>query len=231
MNCIAIIPARGGSKRIPRKNVKPFLGKPILAYGIEAALHSELFETVMISTDDQEIGDIARLYGADFPFFRSQKNAGDTAGTVDVLLEVLDQYEQKGKTFEYGCCIYPTAPFITPEKLKAAFQWLKQGAFDSVFPVLKFSYPIQRALRIKSDERIEMMQPENLNRRSQELEPAYHDSGQFYFFKTSVLRTQGRLWTGNTGAIVLSEMEAHDIDHEEDWAVAEFKYRITFHET
>lgn len=230
MSCIAIIPARGGSKRIPRKNIKNFLGKPIMAYGIEAALESGLFEQVMVSTEDTEITEIARQYGAKVPFLRSLENADDHSTTVDVLLEVLDQYQQRGQTFEYGCCIYPTAPFVTSAKLKEAYKLLQQSSFDCVFPVLRFSFPIQRALHLDQEQRIRLVQPEHLNTRSQDLEPAYHDSGQFYFFKIDSLRQKKQLWTDQTGAIPVSEMEAHDIDNEEDWAVAEFKYRITFHE-
>ncbi len=228
MKCIAIIPARGGSKRIPKKNIRPFLGKPIMAYGIEAALQSGIFEEVMVSTDNQEIAAIAQQYGATFPFFRSDQTSGDFATTVDVLLEVIEKYEAKGFYFDYACCIYPTAPFITPQKLTSAFELLKNGRYDSVFPVLPFSFPIQRALRINEDNRIEMCQPENLSMRSQDLEATYHDSGQFYFFHTKTIKEQKRLWTDNTGVIVLTEMEAHDIDNEEDWMVAEFKYRVTF---
>lgn len=230
MSCIAIIPARGGSKRIPRKNIKDFLGKPIMAYGIEAALESGLFEEVMVSTEDKEITDIARQYGASVPFSRSLKNADDHATTVDVLLEVLGQYEQRGQSFKYGCCIYPTAPFVTAKKLTEAFELLQQGSFDCVFPVLRFGFPIQRALYLDPEKRIRLVQPEHISTRSQDLEPAYHDSGQFYFFDVNTMRQKKQLWTDQTGAVIVSELEAHDIDNEEDWAVAEFKYRITFHE-
>ncbi len=231
MSCIAIIPARGGSKRIPRKNIKAFLGKPIIAYGIEAALNSGLFETVMVSTEDAEIAEVAQLLGAGYPFARSQENADDHATTVDVLLEVLEQYEQRGQSFEYGCCIYPTAPFVTAKKLTEAFELLQQQSYDCVFPVLRYGFPIQRGLFLDSERRIRMIQPEHIHTRSQDLEPAFHDSGQFYFFNVAALRKKKQLWTSHTGAITLSEMEAHDIDNEEDWAIAEFKYRINFHES
>lgn len=226
MKCIAIIPARGGSKRIPGKNIRSFLGRPIIEYGVEAAVQSGLFDTVMVSTDSDAIADVAQNVGASFPFYRSEKNAGDFATTLDVIKEVLDAYKEKGKTFEYVCCIYPTAPFITSEKLKTAFDLLIKNNYDSVFPVLRFSFPIQRALRINKEERVEMCQPENISARSQDLEPTYHDSGQFYFFRAKPILEQKRLWTDNTGAIVVPEMEAHDIDTEEDWEIAEFKYQI-----
>ena len=230
MSCLAIIPARGGSKRIPRKNIKPFLGKPIIAYAIEAALDSKLFTSVMVSTEDEEIAKIAQQYGADFPFSRSKKNADDHATTADVLLEVLEEYKRRGQVFEYACCIYPTAPFLTAKKLLEAYEMLKQHQFDTVFPVLRFNSPIQRALRLDDQQQIALFQPQHISTRSQDLEPAYHDSGQFYFFEVAALRQKKQLWTNHSGAIILSEMEAHDIDHEEDWAIAEFKYRITFNE-
>jgi N-acylneuraminate cytidylyltransferase len=226
MKNIAIITARGGSKRIPRKNIRPFLGKPIIAYSIKAALQSGLFQEVMVSTDDQEIAEIAREYGASVPFMRSEATANDYATTAAVLLEVLQQYRGQGKTFEYACCLYPTAPFVTPELLQKAFHKLQDEQLDSVFPVLPFSFPIQRALRLDAQQHISMFYPEHLTTRSQDLEKAYHDSGQFYFFKTQVLMELGKLITDKTGAILLKEWQAQDIDHEDDWKVAEFKFQM-----
>ncbi len=148
---IAIITARGGSKRIPRKNIKDFLGKPIMAYSIEAALSSGLFDTVMVSTEDEEIAEISRKYGAEVPFFRSEKTAGDFATTNDVLLEVIAEYEKRGQSFEIGACLYPTAPFVTADKLKDAMgKFLKSGA-DTLIPVVPFSYPPQRAMVVEKD--------------------------------------------------------------------------------
>jgi pseudaminic acid cytidylyltransferase len=226
MKKIAIIPARGGSKRIPRKNIKPFLGKPIIAYSIQAALESRLFDEVMVSTDDDEIAFIAKNLGAKIPFLRSTENADDFATTVDVVLEVLDQYEKQDTFFDFGCCIYPTAPFLSPDILQKAFEKMESEQLDSIFPVLPFSFPIQRAVKINANNRIEMFQPEYLNRRSQDLEKAYHDSGQFYWFSISMIQQEKKLWGNNTGVLVLSEMEAHDIDTLEDWKVAEFKYKL-----
>jgi N-acylneuraminate cytidylyltransferase len=225
-NNIAIIPARGGSKRIPRKNIKPFCGKPIIAYSIEAAIASNLFDEVMVSTEDEEIATIAKQYGAKVPFMRSEKNADDYAGTVDVLIEVLEEYNRQGFTFDYGCCIYPTAPFITNTLLKQAFDKLIKEKLDAVFPVMPFSFPIQRALKINKDGLIQMFYPEHLNSRSQDLEKAYHDSGQFYFFNMDSLLSKKKIYSDNTGVIILNEMQAHDIDNEDDWAVAEFKYQL-----
>lgn len=226
MKKIAIIPARGGSKRIPRKNIRPFLGKPIIAYSIETALASNLFDEVMVSTDDAEIASIAKSYGAKVPFLRSAENANDYASTVDVLLEVLQSYE-KGE-FDIGCCIYPTAVFVSKEKLTSALSWMTSESFDSVFPVLPFSFPIQRAIKIQKDGRVSMFQPQYLTTRSQDLEPAYHDSGQFYWFSIETLKSKRKMWTDNSGVIITPEMEAHDIDTPEDWKIAEFKYKVAF---
>lgn len=226
---LAIIPARGGSKRIPGKNIKDFLGQPIIAYSIQAALESELFSEVMVSTDSQKIAELAKTYGASVPFLRSNKNADDFATTVDVILEVLNQYENQGRAFEFACCIYPTAPFIQADLLKKAFNNLVEKGADCVFPVLPFSSPIQRAIKMDSDGQMALFQPEHLTTRSQDLEKAYHDAGQFYWFEVERLKYNKALWTSHTFPLIISELEAHDIDHPEDWAVAEFKYKLRQH--
>jgi pseudaminic acid cytidylyltransferase len=225
MSRIAIIPARGGSKRIPRKNIKPFLGKPIIAYSILSALSSRLFDEVMVSTDDQEIAEVAKRYGASVPFLRTPKNSDDEASTFSVLEEVIGDYKKQDRDFKYGCCIYPTAPFVTKAKLEEGFRYLSKYDFDSVFPVLRFSYPVQRALRL-TDNRISMIDPHYLNSRSQDLEVAYHDSGQFYWFKVDTLLRQRHMFSANSGAIVISELEGQDIDSELDWKLAELKYEV-----
>lgn len=226
MSRLAIIPARGGSKRIPRKNIKPFLGKSIIAYSIEAALSSGLFDEVMVSTDDEEIAVIARKYGAEVPFVRSSKNANDFATTLDVIEEVINTYAGKNKRFSEACCIYATAPFVSSNLLIESQALFEQKKYDSLFPVLKFGFPIQRAMCRNEDGLTVMMQPEHLTTRSQDLEAAYHDCGMFYWFKPEVALREGRLWTNNCGSIVLSEMDAHDIDTPQDWEVAEFKYGL-----
>jgi len=225
MSTIAIIPARGGSKRIPRKNIRPFLGNPIIAYAIEAAQQSGLFSDVMVSTDDVEIADTARQYGASVPFLRSDKCADDFATTSDVLLEVLTRYQQQGQTFDFACCLYPTAPFVTSDLLRQAFSTLADGYFDTIYPVQPFSFPIQRAVRL-ADGRVQWLHPEHALTRSQDLEPTYHDAGQFYLFNVGAFQRSLRLITDNSGGVVISQMAAHDIDTEEDWRVAEFKYRL-----
>lgn len=225
MKKIAIITARGGSKRIPRKNIKKFCGKPILAYSIEAALHSGVFDTVMVSTDDEEIADIARQYGAEVPFFRSEKTANDYATTSQVLAEVLEEYESRGEHFDMVCCIYPTAPFITSERLKSALDLLVETQADSVLPVVRFSFPPQRGV-ILEDGYLQFKWPEHRNARSQDLEPLYHDVGQFYCVNASSFAAQRVLVMEKTVPLILSEMEIQDIDTEEDWMMAELKYRL-----
>lgn len=225
MSNVAIITARGGSKRIPRKNIRPFLGKPIMAYGIEAALASGLFDDVMVSTDDAEIADVARQYGASVPFMRSAETADDYSSTIDVLLEVVDAYERTGKMFQSLCCLYPTAPFISPDLLTETYSVLKNKQVDIVYPVQPFSFPIQRAFKLK-DDLLSWAQPESFLLRSQDLEPMYHDAGQFYWFNVARLQQQRQLAGLTAGGVVIDEMHAHDIDTEKDWKIAEFKYRL-----
>lgn len=221
MSSIAIITARGDSKRIPGKNIKDFCGKPIIAYSIEAALKSELFDVVMVSTDSGEIADIAKSYGAEVPFMRSQKNSDDYATTADVLHEVISKYEELGQHFDIMCCIYPTAPFVTAEKLKTAYEFMKKNKGDALIPVVKYSFPPQRCFVIRS-ERIQLLHPENMNIRSQDLEPYYHDAGQFYFWRINKFST---VFAKNTVPYILDDMEVQDIDNIEDWKIAEVKYK------
>lgn len=223
MSNIAIIPARGGSKRIPRKNVKPFCSKPIIAYSIEAALTSKLFDEVMVSTDDKEIAEIANAYGANVPFLRSEQNATDFATTYDVIREVIESYEQCNRRFNYGCCIYPTAPFVTISILQDALHKLVSDNYESVFPVVKYSYPIWRSLKIE-DNKVSMWWPENISKRSQDLPAAYHDAGQFYWFNVQSLMRKRSLFNDNVGVIEMDELHVQDIDTEQDWQIAEFKF-------
>ena len=226
MKKLAVIPARGGSKRIPRKNIRPFLGRPIIAYSIEAAQRSGLFDEVMVSTEDEEIAAIARSCGASVPFRRSRETAGDSTPTVDVLLEVIGAYRKRGQDFRYGCCLYPTAPLVTTDRLAEGFRLLLDKKYWTVFPVLPFSSPVQRALRVGREGRVEMFYPQFMHARSQDLEKGYYDSGQFYWFDTDRLSASGKLWTENSGVIILSPLEAHDIDTEEDWQIATLKYKL-----
>ena len=226
MSKIAIIPARGGSKRIPRKNIKQFLGKPIIAYSIEAALKSNLFDEVIVSTDNKEIAEISIKYGAKVPFYRSEQNSDDFATTVDVLKEVLETYKALGKKIDQCVCIYPTAPFVTKNLLVKAYNKLIESDLDCVFAVLKYSFPIQRAMKINAEGRIEMIDGSKIDTRSQDLTPSYHDAGQFYALNVNQFLKKQKLWTNNTGYIEISELEAQDIDTETDWKLAELKYKL-----
>lgn len=226
MKNIAIIPARGGSKRIPRKNIKPFMGKPIIAYSIEAAMRSELFDEVMVSTDDEEIAEIARKYGAKVPFMRSAETSNDYAGTADVILEVLKKYKDLGREFDTICCIYSTAPFVTSGKLMEAYSKLTDG-IDFVFTCVAYSYPVQRSLHIV-DGKISMVYPEYAASRSQDLEPIYHDAGLFYVAQVESFVQERTFWGKNTVGLVLSELEVQDLDTLTDWTLAEMKYKL-FH--
>jgi pseudaminic acid cytidylyltransferase len=225
MASICIIPARGGSKRIPRKNVRYFLGKPIIAYTIEAALTSGLFEEVMVSTDDVEIAEISKKYGAKVPFERSLENSNDIATTFDVIEEVLKEYRKKGMKFESTCCIYPCAPFVTSNKLEEAFQIMEQKQYDSVFPVMPYSFPIQRALK-QQNNKLVFFNPEFSHIRSQDLEKSYHDAGQFYWMKTDAVLENKTMVSNNSGCIIISELEGQDIDNQIDWKLAELKYEL-----
>lgn len=224
---LAVITARGGSKRIPKKNVRDFCGKPILVYSIEAALCAEIFDEVMVSTDSEEIAEIARQAGAAVPFFRSEKTSDDFATTADVILEVLANYKEIGKEFDSICCIYPTAPFVTGEKLKRAMLLLEEKKAKKVMPVAAFASPPQRAYVVDSDF-IRMKQPENANVRSQDLEKMYYDPGQFYGYDVrSFIELSGQIWK-EVVPLVVPETEVQDIDTEEDWKMAELKYQQMF---
>ncbi len=225
MKTLAMITARGGSKRIPRKNIKEFNGKPIIAYSIEAALSSGVFDAVMVSTDDEEIAEIAKKYGAKVPFFRSEKTANDFATTVDVIEEVLNTYKERGEEFDIFCCIYPTAPFITAKRLKDAVEELAKSDADSLIPVVRFSYPPQRAMEIH-DGKLVFRQPENLSKRSQDLEPHFHDAGQFYVVRSESFFKNRGIMVGDILPMELSELEVQDIDNEVDWKLAELKYNL-----
>ncbi|MBF0996368.1 MAG: pseudaminic acid cytidylyltransferase [Lachnospiraceae bacterium] len=227
MSAIAIMTARGGSKRIPKKNMRSFCGKPILTYGITAALTSGLFDEVMVSTDSEEIAEIARQTGAKVPFMRSARTADDYATTEDVLLEVLDEYKEAGRTFDMVCCIYPTAPFLTASKIKEAFAMLAEHPeADSVVPVVAFSFPPQRALITGDNGYLCYQYPENALVRSQDLMTIYHDCGQFYVCREKALQKYHDLITPRSLPFILPETEVQDIDHLSDWDIAEMKYRL-----
>ena len=222
---LAVITARGGSKRIPKKNIREFCERPIIGYSIQAAKDAGVFDTVMVSTDSEEIADIAKKEGAEVPFFRSEATSGDFATTSDVILEVLLEYEKKGVFFDEVCCIYPTAPFVTGEKLKEAVAILEDKKYDSVMPVTPFSFPPLRGMVMDGD-KISYKWEKYEDYRSQDLETIYHDCGQFYVLDVEIFRQTKKLVTKNTGAIEISEMEMQDIDNEIDWKLAELKYEL-----
>lgn len=221
---LAIITARGGSKRIPRKNTKNFCGKPILLYSVEAARDAGVFDEIMVSTEDKEIAEIAKAAGAVVPFFRSEENAGDYASTDDVIMEVLKSYQEMGQSFEAFCCLYPTAPFLSGERLRSAMALLDEA--DGVMPVAAFSYPPQRGLLIGGEGYVRRQFPEYALTRSQDLPQIYHDCGQFYACRTDAFLKAGTTDVERLLPLVLTEMEVQDIDTPEDWAIAEMKYRM-----
>ena len=222
---IAIITARGGSKRIPHKNIKEFCGKPIIEYSIQAAREAGIFDEVMVSTDDRIIAEIAERAGASVPFLRSDESANDYATTADVLREVLGQYRDMGRQFTYACCIYPTAPFITAQKLKQGMELLKIENCDSVMPVTAFSFPPLRGMFFHEG-KLKYKWQEYAMKRSQDLEEIYLDCGQFYLFCVDAFQKSGKLVTDNTVGMVIPELEVQDIDNETDWELAEAKYEL-----
>ncbi|MCF8380981.1 MAG: pseudaminic acid cytidylyltransferase [Bacteroidales bacterium] len=220
MENLVIIPARGGSQRIPGKNIAPFHGKPIISYSIDIAKISGLFQEIMVSTDDPKIAEVALEYGASIPFFRSEKNSDHFATISDVVSEVLSSYRDLGKTFKYVCCILPTSPLISLYNLRKGYELLLSEKYHSVRPVIRYSYPVQRAVFLK-DGKVDFIHPENARVRSQDLEPAFHDAGQFYwmYFDKGMIATE-------KGGFEISELEAQDIDNEMDWKLAELKYSL-----
>ncbi|MGL5258787.1 MAG: pseudaminic acid cytidylyltransferase [Lachnospiraceae bacterium] len=224
MSKIAIITARGGSQRIPRKNIKEFCGQPIIGYSIQAALESGLFSEVMVSTDDEEIAEVAKSFGANVPFLRSKENADHFATTAAVVKEVLECYKEMGKEFTQVACIYPTAPFVTSKTLIEAFDKMEEVDTTAVFPVVKFSFPPQRGL-IDKNGYISYQYPEYASTRSQDLESVFHDCGQFYLVDVETFLTEETLITKKAKAIIIQERLVQDIDTMEDWEMAEIKYK------
>lgn len=222
---LAIITARGGSKRIPKKNIKDFFGKPVIAYAIETALQSGVFEKVMVSTDSSEIAEIAKKYGAEVPFLRSEKNSDDHSGTADVLLEVIDSYKKISYFPKNACCIYPITPMITKEHHLEASKKLIENNLDVVLTIAKFEPHIQRCFSLKNNLVISD-NPQFKNVRSQDLEDKFYDAGQFYYFNVEKLLQSKSLLTGNTGFIQLASDKCQDVDTPHDWAMLEIKYKL-----
>lgn len=225
MSNLCIITARGGSKRIPNKNIKEFCGKPIIAYSIIAALESKIFSEVMVSTDSENIAKVAKEFGASVPFMRSAKNSDDFATTADVLLEVLGEYEKRGFCPQNFACIYPTAPFVTAQKLQGAYEILQKQNANSVISVCKFSFPPQRAFCVENGF-LAYKEPQNAPKRSQDLEPLFHDAGQFYFYNTKKFLSLNGQITQGIAPFELSEIQTQDIDNQSDWEIAELKFKL-----
>ncbi len=227
---ICVIPARGGSKRIPRKNIKEFNGKPIIAYSIEAALKSNCFDQVIVSTDDVEIVEVAKKYGAQVPFIRPTELSNDYAGTIPVIKHAIEWLEENNNSIESVCCLYATAPFIQPQTISRAFQRLQESKTDYCFSATSFTFPIQRALRITQDDKVDMFYPEYFNVRSQDLEEAYHDAGQFYWGKAQAFKDELPIFSEVATSYILPRYLVQDIDTKEDWIRAEAMYK-TLQET
>ncbi len=218
---ICVIPARGGSKRIPRKNIKEFCGKPIIAYSIESAINSNCFEQVVVSTDDEEIAEVARQYGATVPFIRPADLADDFSTTSVVIKHAIDWFTSNGYTVDDVCCLYATAPFITKEIISQAHELSKENPNGFCISVGKFPYPIQRALRMDEFNRLDMINQREALTRSQDVAESYHDAGQFYWGKASSFASEKQFFSGDSVAFVLPHYLVNDIDTEDDWILAE----------
>jgi len=223
---LAILPARGGSKRIPRKNIRPFCGKPVIAWSIEAAQLSECFDRIVVSTDDSEIAEVARTCGADVPFTRPPELSDDHTTTVPVIAQAIQWHLNQGEAPTEVCCLYATAPFVRAKDLRHGLEVLEGKACDYVFPVTSYPFPIQRAIRMTPTGRAEMFNPEHFTTRSQDLEEAYHDAGQFYWGHASAWLAQKPIFSSEAVPIILPRSRVQDIDTLEDWAQAERLFRV-----
>jgi pseudaminic acid cytidylyltransferase len=222
---LAIIPARGGSKRIPRKNINCFGGKPMIAWSIEAALEAGVFDKIIVSTDDTEIANIAKEHGAEVPFIRPSELSGDYTGTTAVIAHAIEWYQSQNTLVDLACCIYATAPFISAQDLKRGLHVLTEGSSDFAFSVTSYAFPIQRAIKLSKDGRVEMFQPEHFNTRSQDLVEAYHDAGQFYWGRPEAWLAGKPIFTLASSPVILPRSRVQDIDTLEDWARAELMFK------
>ncbi|MBN7278683.1 pseudaminic acid cytidylyltransferase [Vibrio cholerae] len=222
---VAVIPARGGSKRIPRKNVKDFCGKPMIAWSIEAAKASGCFDKIIVSTDDTEIAAIARQFGAEIPFIRPAALSDDYTGTIPVIRHAVEWLNQNDSKVDYACCLYATAPFILPEDLRQGLQLIKDAGSSYAFSVTSYAFPIQRAVRITKNSRVAMFNPEHFQTRSQDLEHAWHDAGQFYWGTAEAWCEERAIFGEDSLPVVLPRHRVQDIDTAEDWNRAEWLFR------
>jgi len=223
---LAVIPARGGSKRIPRKNILPFCGKPMIAWSIEAAHASGCFDRIIVSTDDTEVGDVARAYGAEVPFIRPPELSDDYAGTIPVIAHAVAWLQHNGVEPQYVCCLYATAPFVRGQDLQEGFRLLQDTGAEYAFAVTRYVYPIQRALRLTPARRVAMWNSEQYQTRSQDLEEAFHDAGQFYWGRARAWLDQTPIFSCDAAPVVLPYERVQDIDTLEDWRSAELKFSI-----
>ena len=223
---ICIIPARGGSKRIPRKNIKSFCGQSIIGYSIKAALDSQCFDQVIVSTDDAEIVEVAKSFGASVPFVRPESLANDYAGTTPVVKHAIEWFDDQGQSPSEVCCLYATAPFVQANAIRKAYNQMKQEQVDYCFTVTSFAFPIQRAIKVTTANKIEMFYPKHLETRSQDLEESYHDAGQFYWGKAEAFKQQKPVFSKDASPYILPRYLVQDIDTLEDWARAEIMYKI-----
>jgi pseudaminic acid cytidylyltransferase len=223
---LAVIPARGGSKRIPRKNIRDFCGKPMIVWSIEAAKKSKCFDRIIVSTDDAEIAEIAREFGAEVPFIRPAKLAGDYSGTIPVIAHATQWQNYNDQKVNQVCCIYATAPFVQADDLQRGLKILKSTKANYAFSVTSYAFPIQRAVRITTDQRVQMLQPEHFESRSQDLEELWHDAGQFYWGKADAWLALKPLFASDSVPVILPRNRVQDIDTNEDWEVAELKFSM-----
>ena len=219
-----IIPARGGSKRILRKNIRDFCGKPMIAWSIEAAIKSKLFDRVIVSTDDDEIALVAKRYGSEVPFKRPTHLADDYTSTTAVIAHAIEWLNCHGEAADKVCCLYATAPFVKANDLQKGLDILESSGAEYAFSVTNYAFPIQRSIRITNDQRVEMFQPEHFNTRSQDLEETWHDAGQFYWGNASAWLEARTMFSSNAAPVILPRHRVQDIDTEEDWVYAELMF-------
>jgi pseudaminic acid cytidylyltransferase len=222
---LAVIPARGGSKRIPRKNIKPFYGLPMIAWSIKAALKSRCFDRIIVSTDDAEIAQVAQAFGAEVPFVRPPELSDDHTGTIPVIAHAIDWQSHNGEAAVEVCCIYATAPFLQATDLMLGLDTLHSTGAEYAFSVTSYAFPIQRAVRIRADQRLEMFQPEHFGTRSQDLPEAWHDAGQFYWGKAEAWQQGKPLFSQDAVPVPLPRHRVQDIDTPEDWGRAEWLFK------
>ena len=222
---LCIIPARGGSKRIPRKNIKEFLGQPVIAYSIKAAIDSQCFDKVIVSTDDAEIAEVAKSFGASVPFMRPDELADDYASTIPVVKHAIEWFDDQGQSPSEVCCLYATAPFVRASTIRKAYEQMQSTQADYCFTATSFAFPIQRAIKVTAENRVEMFYSEHFETRSQDLERSYHDAGQFYWGKAEAFKQQKPLFSKSATPYILPRYLVQDIDTLEDWKKAELMYK------